>query len=208
MRTHLRLPVVFVLVVSLGVSVNSAVQSGRVSGDGNWVRVAEECRVLFGGLPAASHWTFIANRSLGELWTVNLTVSGTGFHPITLLICDAEAYHQWVVDGSTATCLLAAAVNWSFHGQVAFSHPSGWYLVLYNPWQVSLLFSLSVARYRWTTEAGGTIDPTSLLERLGGTAAWFLAVPVLVLVAVSCGCGCTRKRRRVVYDVVHEEVTD
>jgi hypothetical protein len=176
--------------------------------EGNWVRVGEECRCLFGALPGASHWAFNANRSLGELWTVNLSVSGTGFHPITVLICDEEAYHQWVVDGSTATCLLVVAVNWSFHGQAAFSHPSHWYVVLYNPWQVSLLFSLTITRYRWTTETGVTIDPTNLLERLGGTAAWFLATLVVVFILVTCGCRRARKRRRVVYDVAHEDVTD
>lgn len=208
MRTHLRLPVVFMLVVSLGAYVSSAVQSGCAMSEGNWLRVGEECRVLFGALPGASHWTFNANRSLGELWTVNLTVSGTGFHPIIVLVCDEEAYHQWIADGSTATCLFVRAVNWSLHGQIAFSHPNRWYVVLHNPWQVSLLFSLTITRYGWTTETGGAIDPTDLLERLGGTAAWFLAVLAVFLVLVSCGCGCTRKRRRVVYDVVHEEVTD
>jgi hypothetical protein len=101
---QLRLPVVVALIVLLEVCVSPTVQSGCGTREGEWVRVAEDCRCLLGVLPGANHWTFNANRSQGELWTINLTVSATGFHPITVLVCDGEAFDQWLANGPVAGC--------------------------------------------------------------------------------------------------------
>jgi hypothetical protein len=147
-------------------------------------------------LPKESHWTFNANRSQGELWTINLTVSATGFHPITVLVCGGEVFDQWLGNGSLAGCLLVTTANRSLHCQVAFSHSSYWYVIRRNPWQVSLLFSLIITCYCWTSGGDSTTNTTGVLDRLGDAVVWFMEILVVVLVLVPCVRGRSRRRRR------------
>jgi hypothetical protein len=172
--------------------------------------VTTEYQAVVAVLPACSQWRFNATRGAGELWTVNLSVSGSGFNPLTVLIADAPTYVSWCATNATTACLVVAHVNWGLHTQAAFPHEDTWHLVLANPFRISLLYSLTVTLYQWNPAT--TIDPPGdLLDRFGDILGWLLTVAVLVFVVVPCVCGCVRRRgshatryEEVIYDEIAE----
>lgn len=177
---------------------------------GGWVRVTTEYQAVLAVLPAYSQWHFNVTRGVGELWTVNLSVSGSGFNPLTVLIADARAYADWCATNATTGCLVLTHVNWSLNAQAAFPHASNWHIVLANPFRISLLFSLTVTLHQWNP-ATTTDPPGDLLDRIGDALGWLLTVAVVVFVVVPCACGCVRRRgshatryEEVIYDEIAE----
>jgi hypothetical protein len=157
--------------------------------------VSTEHQAVLTVLPAHSQWHFNATRGAGELWTVNLSVSGSGFNPLTVLIADEAAYADWRATNATTDCLVVVHVNWSLNTQAAFPHADTWHLVLANPFRISLLYSLTVTLYQWNP-ATTTEPPGDLLDRFGDTLGWLLTVAVLVFVVVPCVGSCVRRRGR------------
>ena len=103
---------------------------------GGWVRVTTEYQAVLAVLSPYSQWQFNATRGVGELWTVNLSVSGSGFNALTLLIADAPAYADWCATNATTGCLVVTHVNWSLNAQIAFPCADTWHLVLANPFRI------------------------------------------------------------------------
>jgi len=162
--------------------------------DPEWVPVAIEFQNRLALLPGHSQRHFNATRGPEDLWAINFTVSGTGFCPTVLIVCDDPAYTAWLVNGSTAGCLLVHAVDWAYHTQLVFPHVSLWHLVLENTGGVTLLFSLTVTRYqRASTTTATTPNP---LDRVSQAVLWVVVIGVVVLVVLPWACGCRRRSHR------------
>ncbi|MFX1561851.1 MAG: hypothetical protein ACFFDP_00900 [Promethearchaeota archaeon] len=116
--------------------------------EGSWTRIDYEYRGFLESLPSHSQWYYNNTRGSGDLWTINLTISGTGFNPTTLLVCNDTAYQSYLTNQTTTGCLILDEVDWSLNTQAAFPHTSTWHLVLDNTGQVSLRFSLTITLYR------------------------------------------------------------
>jgi hypothetical protein len=157
--------------------------------------VATEFQDWLASLPGYGQLYFNATRGPEDLWAINFTVSGTGFNPTVLIVCDDPAYAAWHVNGSTAGCLLVQAVDWAYHTQLVFPHVSLWHLILQNTGAVTLLYSLTVTRYQRATTTT-TPTTTNLLGRIGQGVLWLVVVGVVILVVLPWACGCRRGFRR------------
>jgi hypothetical protein len=94
------------------------------AGTDGWVPVRVEYSTLLAALPTYGRWHFSASHGAGDLWTLNLSVSGSGFNPLTVLIADDAAYAAWCATNATTGCLLIARVNWTLNTQVPFPTPA------------------------------------------------------------------------------------
>jgi hypothetical protein len=160
----------------------------------DWVPLGVEIQNWLASLPGRSWWQFNATRGPEDLWMINFTVSGTGFSPTVLIVCDDPAYSAWLDNGSTTGCLLIRDIDWAYHTQLVFPHVSLWHLVLQNTGGITLLYSLTVTRYQRATTTPPTT--TNLLNRIAQGVLWVVVVGVVVLVVLPWACGCRRRSRR------------
>ena len=159
---------------------------------GAWVAVGCEYHGLLLHLPVGGHWQFNRARGVGEMWTVNLTVSWAGLKPISVFICDEKNYHNWL-ESENASFLALHWVNSSINFQQAFPRDDNWFLVVNNTRPAAQVFTITITLYQWSAVP----HPQALPDLLGGLAGWFLSLLVVVFVIIPFGLQYASRRRRI-----------
>lgn len=167
--------------------------------DGHWVVVGEDYFTYLETLPGHAAWTFNASRGPSARWGVNCTISGFGFHPTTIIICDEDAYQHWVDTGATDRCHFINSVNYNLHTSVDLPHQSQWFFILNNTGSVTLYFSLRLTHYQWSTQS--TTQSPNLFEGIGNLIGYIVIIGIFVLIIIPCVCrfsccGFFRRRTR------------
>jgi len=145
-----RLQYVLILVFLLFVSV-SLCKPVHAS-DGFWVRKDYDYTGIFQSLGGFEEWNFNTSRGPDDRWVINLTISGYGFSPITVLVCNQLGYDQWKQTGSTNQCAFVEAVMLTLDVAVNLTQQSNWFFVLNNTGAVTLFYTLFITHFKWYTE--------------------------------------------------------
>ncbi|MFX0169583.1 MAG: hypothetical protein ACFE89_09560 [Candidatus Hodarchaeota archaeon] len=182
------------------------------SAEGYWRRVGYEYRGLYETLPGYSQWIFNHTRGPYDRWIINLTLSGHGFAPTTVLICDSTGYALWQASGSTSQCQLVESVNATLDGCVNLTHYSRWYFILNNTGSIPLYFTLDIAHYEWSAEPIPTV-PLDVFSSLSTLLAYFLIICIIIVVIFPCLCNCgllgrrrNRKRKTLDSDIHYRHI--
>jgi hypothetical protein len=164
--------------------------------EGSWQLVDYEYLGLYESLSGNSIWVLNHTRGPDDRWVIDLTISGYGVNPTTVIICDEAGYERWHSTGSTSLCTFVESVNSTLASTVDLTHLSQWYFVMNNTSPAMLYFRLTLARYRWSIEQPITTT-SDFLANLGSIigSLVIIAVVVLFLIPCVCGCGCTRRKR-------------
>jgi hypothetical protein len=154
--------------------------------DGYWVAVSVDYFTNLEILTNHSAWTFNASRGSNDRWGINYTISGFGFHPTTVIICDEDAYRHWIDTGATDQCHFLWHVNYSLHISVDIPHHSQWYIILNNTGPVTLYFSLQLTHYQWSTTS--TTPSPNLFEGISNLIVNLVIIGIIVFVLIPCIC--------------------
>ena len=190
-RLQYALILVFFLFVSVSLckSVNA--------GDGFWVRKDYDYAGVFQSLGGYEEWNFNTSRGPTDRWVINLTISGYGFNPTTVLVCNQLGYDHWKQTGSTNQCAFAEAVMIKLDVGVNLTQQGNWLFVLNNTGAVTLFYTLFITHYQWTTE----LPPTAQL----GIFSFFepflgyliiLCIICFIVIPCLCNCSCIGRLRR------------
>lgn len=88
---RLQYALIFVIIIFVGINQNKFVQAR----EGYWIRNNYDYTGIFQFLARYEEWNFNTTRGPHERWVINLTISGYGFNPITVLVCNQFGYDHW-----------------------------------------------------------------------------------------------------------------
>ncbi|MFX1576892.1 MAG: hypothetical protein ACFFCF_06935 [Promethearchaeota archaeon] len=160
--------------------------SSVLAQNGQWVLIGEDYFTYIEPLSGHSSWIFNITHGPNDRWGINCTISGFGFHPATVIICDEPGYHQWIETGNTHQCHFVQAINYSLHTTVDLPHPSQWYFILNNSCPVTLYFSLRLTHYHWAT--GPTMPPPNPFEGISNLFGYLIIIGLVVFILIPCIC--------------------
>lgn len=181
--------------------------------EGHWVQIENDYFGYLQSLPGNARWIFNTSRGLNDRWIINFTISGIGFNPTTVLVCNASVYESWLQTSQTHHCLLATPINSSLNAIVDFPYLSQWFFVLNNTSPVTLYFSLRIIHYLWINEST-TTPSTDFPTSISSLFSNILLLCILVVVIVPCLCNFSclslfrrRSRKRIETEKIYHNQT-
>jgi hypothetical protein len=194
---HLQYVLILAIIIFAGINQNNFVQAS----EGTWIRNNYDYTGIFQTLAGYEEWNFNTTRGPSDRWVINLTISGYGFNPTTVLVCNQFGYNHWKQTGSTTECALAEAVNLTLDTAVNLTQQSNWFFVLINTSAgtlfYTLFYTLFITHYWWSTELPPTGQPDnySFFGPLGGYLI-ILCIICFLIVPCLCNFSCIGRCRR------------
>lgn len=190
-----RLQYVLILAIIIFVGINQS--KFVLASEGSWIRNDYDYTGIFQSLAGYEEWNFNTTRGPYDRWVINLTISGYGFTPSTVLVCNQFGYDHWKQTGSTIDCALAEAVNFTFDAAVNLTQQSNWFFVLNNTGAITLFYTLFITHYQWSAELPPTGQPDnySFFGPLGGYLI-ILCIICFLIIPCLCNFSCIGRCRR------------
>lgn len=190
-----RLQYVLILVFFLFASVNLC--KPVLANDGFWVRKDYDYTGFFQSLDGYEEWNFNTSRGPHDRWVINVTISGYGLNPTTVLVCDQLGYDHWKQTSSTTQCVVAEAVMLKLDVAVNLTKLSNWFFVINNTGAVTLFYTLFITHYQWFTEVLPGEQPGfySFFEPFLSYLI-ILCIICFIIIPCLCNCSCIGRWRR------------
>lgn len=183
-RLQYSMILVFFLFVSL-----SLCKSIHAS-DGAWIRNDYDYTGIFQSLGGYEEWNFNTSRGPKDRWVINLTISGYGFNPTTVLVCNQLGYDHWKQTGSTNQCAFAEAVMLTLDVAVNLTQQSNWFCVLNNTSAVTLFYTLFITHYQLATELPSTAQPDNF-SFFSPFLSYLIIICIVCFIIIPCLCNCS-----------------
>ncbi|MFX0079771.1 MAG: hypothetical protein ACFE8O_11085 [Candidatus Hermodarchaeota archaeon] len=180
----------YVLMLMIFLFVNVSFYKSVLASNGVWVRTDYDYKGIFQSLDGYEEWSFNRSRGPNDRWVINLTISGYGFNPTTVLVCNQLGYDHWKQTGSTTQCALAEVVIFTLDVAVNLTQQSNWFFVLNNSGAVTLFYTLFITHYQWSTEIPPTAQPDTF-SFFGPFIIYLIILCIICFLIIPCLCNCS-----------------